>query len=386
MPHALYLPQRIRIGSGSITEIGQLAVEIGARRPMIITDAFMLSSGLVDRVRSRLEAAGLRVHVFSDTVPDPTTDALDLGLRAVHDHEADVLIGLGGGSSIDTAKALALLAKSGGSMRDYKAPRVNADAALPVIAVPTTAGSGSEATQFTIITDTDNDEKMLCQGPSFMPVAALIDADLTVSMPPRLTADTGIDALTHAIEAYVSRKANPFSDGLAVNAMSTIGLCLDRAYSDGEDISAREAMMLAALQAGIAFSNSSIGLVHGMSRPIGAHFRVAHGLSNAMLLPAVTAFSLAGAPRKYADCARALGVSSPDDSDEVAGANLVAALEEYAFRLDVPTPEKYGISRSDWHRLTPLMAEQALASGSPDNNPVIPTASQIRDLYERIYA
>lgn len=202
----------------------------------------------------------------------------------------------------------------------------------------------------------------------------------------RLTADTGIDALTHAVEAYVSRKSNPFSDSLALNAIRTIGQHLHRVYADGADTKAREAMMLAATQAGIAFSNSSVALVHGMSRPIGAHFHVAHGLSNAMLFPAVTAFSVPAAESRYADCARALGAATDGDSDAVAADGLVEALRALCKDLEVPTPQAHGIDKDDWFRLSPLMAEQALASGSPANNPVVPTADEIQDLYAQIYA
>lgn len=270
-------------------------------------------------------------------------------------------------------------------MRDYKAPRNNVGPALPVVAVPTTAGSGSEATQFTVITDSISDEKMLCPGLAFLPIAAVIDFELTMSMPPRLTADTGVDALTHAIEAYVSKKANPFSDSLALAAIETIGAVLRRVYADGSDAEARAQMMLAATQAGIAFSNSSVALVHGMSRPIGAHFHVAHGLSNAMLFPAVTAFSVHGAESRYADCARVLGVATPADTDAVAADHLVEALGELCRDVAVPTPKAYGIDKARWNELIPLMAEQALASGSPNNNPLVPTDAQIRDLYAQIY-
>lgn len=386
MVASLSLPRIMRVGRGAAEELGEVIAGLGLSRPLLVTDAFLVGTGAADRLAETLRKAGLHPRLFSDTVPDPTTDSLAPGLEALHDHRADAVIGFGGGSPMDSAKALALLGVQGGRMRDYRAPRVNHGPALPVIAVPTTAGSGSEATQFTVITDSGTDEKMLCLGPAFLPLAAVVDVELTMSMPPRLTADTGVDALTHAVEAYVSRRANPFSDGLALTAIGTIGRHLRRAYADGSDTRAREAMMLAATQAGIAFSNSSVALVHGMSRPIGAHFHVAHGLSNAMLFPAVTAFSVHAAPDRYADCARALGAATAMDADEVAADRLVDELRGLCRDLDVPTPRSHGIDREAWIRLTPLMAEQALASGSPANNPVVPTADQIQDLYGRIYA
>ncbi|MER7772299.1 iron-containing alcohol dehydrogenase [Kitasatospora sp. NPDC096140] len=385
MVASLSLPRILRVGPGAAEELGDVILGLGLNRPLVVTDAFLVGTGAAERLTATLHKAGLHPRVFSDTVPDPTTASLAAGVKALDEHEADSVIGFGGGSPMDTAKALALLGVQGGHMRDFKAPRVNVGPALPVIAVPTTAGSGSEATQFTIITDSATDEKMLCLGPAFLPLAAVVDVELTMSMPPRLTADTGIDALTHAVEAYVSRKANPFSDSLALTAIGTIGRHLRRAYADGSDAVAREAMMLAATQAGIAFSNSSVALVHGMSRPIGAHFHVAHGLSNAMLFPAVTAFSVSAAPGRYADCARALGAATAADSDDAAADKLVDALRVLCRDLEVPTPRVYGVDEAAWKRLTPLMAEQALASGSPANNPVVPTAEQIQDLYARIY-
>ena len=180
---------------------------------------------------------------------------------------------------------------------------------LPIIAIPTTAGTGSEVTRFTVITDTETDEKMLIAGLGCCPTAAIVDFELTLTMPLRLTADTGIDSLTHAIEAYVSKRANPYTDGMAKNAMGLIAKNIRAACAEPQNRAAREAMMLGATTAGMAFSNASVALVHGMSRPIGAFFHVPHGLSNAMLLPEITAFSAPAALDRYADCARAMGVA-----------------------------------------------------------------------------
>jgi alcohol dehydrogenase class IV len=383
---SINLPRRFEIGPGALARTGEVVASFGLRRPLVVTDAFLVGQGVAERLTDSLRAAGLAAAVWDGTVPDPTTDSLAPALAAATEHRADCVIGLGGGSPLDTAKAVAVLAVTGGTMRELKAPTRYAGPALPVIAVPTTAGSGSEATQFSIITDSATDEKMLCPGPSFLPLAAVIDHRLTRSMPARLTADTGIDALTHALEAYVSRRANPFADGFALTAIAAIADSLRRVYADGDDAAARESMMLAATQAGIAFSNSSVCLVHGMSRPIGAHFHVAHGLSNAMLLPAVTRFSVGAATARYADCARAFKVPrAAGAGDAVAAAALVDALDELCRELAVPTPRAHGIDPAQWSRLTPLMAEQALASGSPANNPRIPDAAQIEQLYAEIF-
>lgn len=379
------LPRFAKIGAGAVDDLGTVVAQLGIRRPVLVTDRYLTDTGQVERLVKTLHAAGSEAAVFSETVPDPTITSLSGGLDLVKAHRADGIIGFGGGSPMDTAKALAVLSANGGSIASYKAPNTYTGPALPVVAVPTTAGSGSEATQFTVITDDDSDEKMLCPGLSFLPLAIVVDFELTVSMPARLTADTGVDALTHAIEAYVSRRASPFSDALALAAMRSISQHLRRAYADGADQRAREAMMLASTQAGMAFSNSSVALVHGMSRPIGGHFHVAHGLSNAMLLPAVTKFSIESAVDRYADCAKAMGVVGESVASGQAATALVAELQQLCEDVEVPTPQSYGIDKGDWESRLEIMAEQALASGSPGNNPRVPSKDEIIELYREIY-
>ena len=207
-----------------------------------------------------------------------------------------------------------------------------------------------------------------------------MDFELTLSMPERLTADTGTDSLTHAIESYVSRKANGFTDALALTAMQTIWRVLPVCVHEPGNREAREAMMLAATQAGMAFSNASVGLVHGMSRPLGAHFHIPHGLSNAMLLPAVTEFSASAAIERYANCARTMGIAEVEETAEKAVNLLIRALYRRNAELEVPTPKQFGIQEEQYFAKIPLMAEQALASGSPQNNPRVPTAERSRHL------
>jgi alcohol dehydrogenase class IV len=237
-----------------------------------------------------------------------------------------------------------------------------------------------------IITDTETHEKMLCMGLGLMPVAALVDFELTMTMPFRLTADTGIDSLCHALEAYVSRKANPFTDSIALTSMRTIFQNIRTACAEPDNRQAREAMMLAATQGGIAFANASVTLIHGMSRPIGALYHVPHGMSNAMLLMEVTAWSVDHAPQRYADCARYMGMATATDSDHSACAKLVDALRALTADLQVPGPKAFGIDRSAWFNSLELMAQQALESGSPANNPRVPIARDIVQLYERIWS
>lgn len=380
------IPDRVLVGGGARRRTGEVVAEFGVERPLIVTDRFLAGNGTAEEVAHALRSAGLAPTVWDGTVPDPTASSVEASVEAARAHGADSIIGLGGGSPMDTAKATAMLLARGGAMRDYKAPVVSTGHVLPVVAIPTTAGSGSEATQFTIITDDANHEKMLCAGPAFLPRAAIVDFELTMSMPARLTADTGVDALTHAIEAYVSRKANPLSDTFALRAIRLVGEHLVTAYRDGSNAAAREAMMLASLQAGIAFSNASVALVHGMSRPIGAHFGIAHGLSNALLFAEVTRFSLPGAVSRYADCARALGAAPADSDDETASRALVEALERLVADVAVPHILDLGVDPGTWAASLDEMASQALASGSPANNPVVPDHGQIVAIYERIAA
>jgi alcohol dehydrogenase class IV len=378
-------PRLLLVAAGAVRQAADVLAKFGLSRPLVVTDPFMVSSGHVRNCLDPLDAAGVAFTVFSDTVADPTDTVIEAGVAELRKSDFDCLIGFGGGSPIDTAKAMAILAAGGGKMRDYKAPFAADKGALPVIAIPTTAGTGSECTRFTVITDTERDEKMLIAGLGALPLAALVDYELTYSVPPRTTADTGVDSLTHALEAYVSKRANPVSDALALSAMSLIGANIRTAYSEPRNAQAREAMMLGATEAGLAFSNSSVALVHGMSRPIGAHFHVPHGLSNAMLLPAITRFSVSGAEARYAEAARRIGFAASTDHDATAAAKLITGLETLNKDLSVPTPADYGIDEATWKGKMALMAEQALSSGSPANNPRVPTASEIVELYQEVW-
>ena len=378
-------PRLMLIGGGAVAEIAELLAKLGLSRPLVVTDPFMVKSGLVEQVLQPLRAARIEAGVFSDTVSDPTDTVVEAGVAAMRKAAYDCLIGFGGGSPIDTAKAMTILAAGSGSMRDYKVPFAADRASLPVIAIPTTAGTGSEATRFTVITDTARDEKMLIAGLGAMPAAAIVDWKLTLSVPPRTTADTGIDSLTHALEAFVSRRANPHADALAKAAMALIAPTLRTVYAEPANEAARENMMLGAMQAGMAFSASSVALVHGMSRPIGAHFHVPHGLSNAMLLPAVTRFSAPAALGRYAEAARAMKIAKESEGDQASVARLIEELSALNRDLDVPTPRKFGIDPARWQQLAPTMADQALASGSPANNPRVPGKDEILALYEEVF-
>jgi alcohol dehydrogenase len=385
MSTQVVLPKILQIGAHASREIVEVVASLACCRPIILTDKTMVELGYVQALLAQFEGAEQQPDVFDNTIPEPTVASIMQAVSKVKSKPYDCIIALGGGSPIDTAKAVAVLVKFGGEMKDYKFPYIQTQAGLPVIAIPTTAGTGSEVTKFTIITDQDTDEKMLCAGPGFMPAAALIDYTLTLSLPPRITADTGIDALTHAIEAYVSKKANLYSDSQALAAMKLLAPNLREAYNNGKNESCREAMMLGATLAGLAFSNASVALVHGMSRPIGAFFHVPHGLSNAMLLPSVTAFSITSATARYATCARTIGVAASHHSDEQACELLINELQQINVDLKVPTPKEFGIEKDAFFAVCTTMAEQALASGSPGNNPRVPSVKEMVAIYHGLW-
>ena len=375
----------MQVGKNARSHLPEILNSLGAKRPLIITDKMMVSLGYIDQIQNLLKAENIESDYFDETIPEPTSASIEAGVNHVKTHQYDAIIAVGGGSPIDSAKAISILSKFGGEIRDYKFPRQVNEIGLPIIAIPTTAGTGSECTRFTIITDDKTSEKMLCAGLGFLPIVAIIDYELTMSLPARTTADTGIDALTHAIEAYVSKKASPYSDAQAIAAMKLIGPNLQIAYHEPGNESAREKMMLGSTFAGIAFSNASVALVHGMSRPIGAFFHVPHGLSNAMLLPMITEFSIQAAPERYADCAKAMGVAHIDDSHEVANQKLVQALAEINKDLKVPTLAEFGVDRKYFDEVVQTMAEQAIASGSPSNNPITPTIAEMISLYKQLW-
>ena len=385
MSATIVLPRILEIGAGASANLCAVLQTLGVKTPLIVTDKIMVELGYVERLQKHLDERDMVSDIFDDTVPEPTVASIQAGVDKVRLGQFDCIIALGGGSHIDSAKAIAILGKYGGTMEDYKFPRQIDECGLPIIAIPTTAGTGSEVTKVTVITDEATDEKMMCMGMGFMPSAALVDFELSLSVPARTTADTGIDALTHAIEAYVSKKASPYTDAQALAAIKLIGPNLRIVYRDGNDRTAREKMMLGATLAGIAFSNASVALVDGMSRPIGAAYHVPHGLSNAMLLPTVTEYSISAAENRYADCARAMGIATKDNDDLTACANLLDELNALNRELQVPTPEDFGIDRTVFFNNLETMAAQAIASGSPANNPRQPDAATIMALYKKLW-
>jgi len=382
MAHVFSIPSRVLTGSGSYASLPEEVVRLGVGKPLIVTDPGMEKAGLLEKTCHALSG---KCAPFAGVRPDPTIENVVDGLAALRASDCDGVIALGGGSSIDCAKAIAVMATNEGSIRDYAGIGKIANAGLPLIAVPTTAGTGSEVTRVCIISDTENGVKMLLIDPHLTPTVAIVDPELTYSMPKALTAATGVDALTHAIEAYVSVKHQPITDALALSAINRISQNLTRAFRDPDDKAAHAETMQGSLEAGMAFTNSSVCLVHGMSRPIGACFHLPHGLSNAILLPAVVEYSLEGAPERYRDVAVAMGLDVDPTDVKAAGKALTEALKQLNRDVEIPGPAELKIDRKEWERLAPKMADDALASGSPNNNPRVPTAEEIVALYMKLW-
>jgi alcohol dehydrogenase len=382
----LQLPPHAVFGAGVSKGIGAEIRRLGASSALLVTDDFLLTSGAAEEFHRAIESAGIESAVFSGVQPDPTDRNVADGLEALRRAGAEVVVAFGGGSVLDAAKMIAIMAVNPGPLRDYRGYHRIPASGVPLIAVPTTAGTGSEATRVAVITDTENDEKLMILDGHLVPSVALVDFELSATMPPSLTAHVGIDTLTHGIEAYTSRLANPLTDALALSCVKLVGENLERAWASPEDPEARAGMALAAYAGGAAFANASVALVHGMSRPIGALFHVPHGLSNAVLLPTVVGFSLDGAAARYAELARVVGFASDADDDATAGELLVAGLAELNARLGVPSLGSLEqLERDRFDSSVGKMAADALASGSPDRNPVVPTAEQIADLYREAW-
>lgn len=378
----LNIPSTVIVGSGASLEVAAHVKRMGAKRVLLVTDKFLTGNGVADRIVKCLQSNGIAVAVYSDVQPDPSVQNVHEGLRVFGESGAEAIVALGGGSPIDAAKAISILTTNPPPLIQYmgyhKIPRPG----VPLIAIPTTSGTGSEVTKVTVITDTENNVKMMMLDYHLLPTVALVDYELTVTMPQSLTAYVGIDTLTHAIEAYVSRKANPMTDPIALSCIQLVAEHLVQAWTIPDDHAARSAMSIAAAQGGMAFSNSSVCLVHGMSRPIGALYHVPHGLSNAVLLPAVTRFSIPGALPRYATVARVMGYAPYDADDETAAEALVEGLERLNESLNVPRlRDCVKADRTQFAAMAEKMALDALASGSPQNNPVVPSAEQIVELY-----
>ena len=376
-------PSIILTGGGCRREVSGILSGLDVRRPLLVTDPFFKATEFVAEIQAGLERAGISGELFSDFQPDPTDQNVRLGVERFRAAGADSILAIGGGSALDVAKIIGAASTNREPLSEFQGYQRIPRAGPPLVAMPTTAGTGSEATKVAVITDTVRNVKMMILDSKLTPTAAVVDYELTLSMPKPLTAHVGVDTLTHGIEAYVSRKANALTDSLALSCVSKVQECLRTAWAEGSHRQAREGMSFAALQGGLSFTNSSVCLVHGMSRPLGLMFRLPHGLSNAVLLPTVTRFSWQGAVSRYAEVARVMQLAPAHASDEAACLALVDALDALNRELQVPRLRDCCGGDIDRFRATlSKMASDALESGSPQNNPVVPSSAQIIELYE----
>ncbi|MCI5806357.1 MAG: iron-containing alcohol dehydrogenase [Clostridium sp.] len=383
MASKFIMPKQIISGENALQQSKEVIRTLGTKA-LVVSGKVMNRIGNVRIVTNLLDEIGIGWTVYDDITGEPDDVMIDGGVEAYKANGCDFLIAIGGGSPMDSMKAIGALITNPGKIADYMGKEIT-NPLPPMVAIPTTAGTGSEATQFTIITDTKTSIKMLLKGTVLIPDVAIVDASFTVSSPKSVTNATGLDALTHAVEGYTSKKASPLTDVYAVDAVKRIFQYLPRAYENGEDMEAREEMILAALEAGVVINNSSVTLVHGMSRPIGANFHVPHGLSNAMLLKVCLTFALDGTYERFADLGRAIGAATEEDNDEAAAKAFLDAIIQLCETLEVPTLAEYGVDKEAFCEVMDKMADDAIASGSPGNTRKTTTKADVIKMYKELW-
>ncbi len=335
--YQIIIPPTVIFGEGSLGQLGGEAGKMGAKKALIVTDAGIAGSGLIQPVRDELAKTLTKIDVYPDAEPEPSISGLNAAAQLLRQIDYDIIIGLGGGSSIDTAKGLGVLLAHGGKGEDYIGTDKIPGPSIPVVAIPTTAGTGSEATNVAIFSDTAKELKVGMISRYLLAKIALVDPVLTYSCPRSITAASGMDALVHTIECYTSLKANDFTDAVAIKAMQLISQNLKTAVNDGANEQARCAMAEGALLAGIAFSNSSVAAVHALAYPLGARFHISHGMANGMLLPYVMKFNLAAVPARYAYIAKVLGEPVEGLMDIDAAKAGVKAIEKLIKDIGLPS-------------------------------------------------
>lgn len=377
------IPNHTVVGTNVLGEAAPLLKKMG-NKAFIVTGKHVAVSDMMKQLTALLDENGIGYVIFDGITGEPTDTMIEKGVEMLKSSGCDFIIGIGGGSPLDSAKAIAAMAINEGSIADYNGKEITGEI-LPLAAIPTTAGTGSEATKFTVITDSEKGIKMLLKGDVLVPKLAIVDSSFTVGAPKSVTSATGLDALTHAVEAYTSRKAFSMTDTLAVSAVKRIMKYLPIAYKEPDNSLAREQMSIAALEAGICINNSSVTIVHGMSRPIGALFHVPHGMSNAMLLKECLSFAVSGAYEKFANLGRETGVASDSDSDETAAEKFIDSLQNICDVCEIPTLEQYGIDRDEYYSKISKMATDAVASGSPANTVKEVTVDDCIEIYKKLY-
>ena len=386
LAYKLELPKRTHIGPGSLNRIEEAIRLFRARCVFVISDRAVAKAGHIDRLVEVISRRTRRVAVFDRTEPEPTTQSINHALAALKNaSDVDLIVSLGGGSVIDTAKSANIVATNGGFILEYEDGTENKkdiDRLLPHIAIPTTAGTGSEATVWTIFIDPRRKFKAGIQDPRLIADLVILDPSVTTTMPPQVTASTGMDALTHAIESFVSVYANPFTDALCVKSIKLISDNLRSAYRDGNDIEARGNMLLASYMAGIAFSNSSCGIVHTLAETLGGFYRIPHGITNSLMLPAVMEFNAPSRQEKFSRIAELMGEDIYGLSLQNAARRSADAARRLTKDVGLPlTLREAGIKRRDIPRLSSMAFPWANISGNPRKV----TKNQLTKLYERTF-
>lgn len=376
------IPTVVECGAGIAGRAGEFLKSYGAKSVFVVTDRGIRNAGLLDPVLRSLEEHGLKYDIFDKTVPDPSAESVMEGLDQLRRQPHDHILALGGGSSIDTAKGIAIMAVNKGHILDYEGVNKIPQPGLPVMAIPTTAGSGSEVTASTIITNLQTSFKAAVISPYIFPRAALLDPVLTEKLPQELTAATGMDALTHAIESYTSKTATPFSRALAIEAVRIIARNIRKAYFVGNDLESREQMLVASSMAGMAFSQSRLGNVHAISHTLGGVFHIPHGVANAALLPYVMMYNLPACPDKMKDIAEALGCRVDGLSPLEAGERAVHAVAELNRTLNIPPNlRELGVDL----KALPKLVEDSMRSGNVLVNPRWTRPSDIEKIIRNAY-
>lgn len=383
MAYTYLTPQKVLLGEGALA-LAKDTWSSSGTKALIVTDAVMVKLRNVERVTVLLDEIGIAYEIYDGINQEPCDYMIAEGAGIYLQKQCDFLIAVGGGSPIDSMKAIAAVIVLGDNINSFMG-RIIEGRFPPMCAVPTTAGTGSEATQFTIINNTEKNIKMLLKGPALLPGLAVIDPVFTMTAPPAVTAATGIDALCHAVEAYTSVKAFSMTDTMAKSAVKRIFDSLYLCYTDGSNMEARIDMAIAALEAGMAFNNSSVTIIHGMSRPIGALYHVPHGLSNAMLLEKCLEFAVEGCPERFRDLARVIGVYEKGMTDREGAAAFVRAASELCRSLKIQTPEEFGIDKADFLGRIDKMAQDALDSGSPGNTRKKPEKEDLIRIYKSLF-
>ncbi|HOB10801.1 MAG TPA: iron-containing alcohol dehydrogenase [Acetomicrobium sp.] len=375
------LPTRIEYGVGVISKLGDELRLLKAQKVAIITDPGIIKAGLLDKITSILKEEKLLYNVFDGVDPNPKDRNVERGAQVVRSFDADAMVAIGGGSVIDCAKAIGVLVSHDGKrIKDFEGKTAVKKQILPFIAIPTTAGTGSEVTFSAVITDTENNYKMTVRSPFMAAKVALLDPKLTVTVPPHITASTGMDALTHAIEAYTVKVSEPVSDALALYAIELISNNLVNAVKNGEDIEARACMLVGSLLAGIAFSHSDVGSVHCMAEALGGVYDAPHGICNAVLLPYVMEYNVEFCLEKYSRIAQAMG--EVFYTIEEGAMKAVERVKELAVDVGLPSFKSLGVKEEDLEKL----ADMAAKNISTESNPREMTKEDYLTLFRRAMA